>query len=211
MYPSKAEIVVNRQSSNEFLPTDEQLFARFRDLGDDHAFDLLYQRYSPILHRFLSTKFSNESLIEEAIQVTFLKVFRNADQFVDSCKLKPWLYAVARNSAGDLLRRYRRHQIQSLNESHADLGEFAKKIDPEDCRNSTAAQISEFKETCDEIRKAVQYLPEKSRCVVELVYFEGFRFAEAAEKLSVPLGTVKSRINCSLKTLRELLPSRTLT
>lgn len=196
---------MNRSKSNEFLPTDEQLLTQFRDLGDESAFELLYQRYSPILYRFLATKFVDDSLIEEAIQVTFLKLFRNADQFVDSCKLQPWLYAIARNSAGDLLRKNRRHQIQSLDECQADLDDFAKRIDPEDSRNSTPAKMSELKETCEEVHKAVQDLPAKSRCVVELVYFGGFRFTEVAEKLSVPLGTVKSRVNCSLNTLRQLL------
>jgi len=67
------------------------------------------------------------------------------------------------------------------------------------------AEETELAESRRQVRRAVDDLPEPARQVVLLVYFQGLKYREAADVLSIPVGTVKSRLHCAIQKLSETL------
>ncbi|MDZ7616362.1 MAG: sigma-70 family RNA polymerase sigma factor, partial [Patescibacteria group bacterium] len=81
-------------------------------------------------------------------------------------------------------------------------------VDLLDGRGSGPSELAEEAEQSGEVRRAVRELPESIRQAVLLVYFQGMKYREAAEVMSVPVGTVKSRLHAAIQKLNEVF-SRT--
>jgi len=182
--------------------TDEELLAEYRLAGSPQVFAALVQRYERELYNYLRRFLANTVLAEDAFQATFMQVHLKCHLFDDARKVRPWLYTVATNQAIDIQRRNRRHRLVSLDRvsrtEHQELGSLvnllrSKEVDPGD-----QLEQSEKKEW---IREAVAALPEQLSTAVRLVYFRGLKYREAAEELSVPVGTVKSRVHSAVKRL----------
>lgn len=184
--------------------TDEELLAEYRLAGSPQVFEELVRRYERELYNYLRRFLGNSVLAEDAFQATFLQVHLKCHLFDGERKVRPWLYTVATNQAIDIQRRNRRHRLVSLDRvsraEHQELGSLinllrSKEVDPGD-----QMEQSERKEW---IRDAVAALPEQLRTAVKLVYFRGLKYREAADELSVPVGTVKSRIHSAVKRLSQ--------
>lgn len=123
-------------------------------------------------------------LVAEVVQQTFVKAWRGAARFDVSRPLAPWWYAIARRTAVDVLRREGRH------DAVASLDEGLLQERPE----ASVESIS-FEATWEvfEVRQALDGLPAEEREVVRLSHLVGMTHVEIAERLGVPVGTVKSR------------------
>jgi RNA polymerase sigma-70 factor (ECF subfamily) len=190
--------------------TDEKLLAAYRADGDRAAFEELVHRYEKELYGYLRNYLGDADLAEDVFQQTFLQVHLKCEQFEPDRKLRPWLYAVATNQAIDLRRRNGRHRMASLDRRMGTTGEgeagpFAELFDSPE---RGPAEESESGEDRDRIRRVVNELPEPTRQVVMLVYFQGLKYREAAEVLGVPVGTVKSRLHAAIEKLGEALTPR---
>ena len=186
---------------------DEALLLEYRDRGDRRAFEELVHRYEKELFGYLRNYLGDAEMAEDVFQQTFLQIHLKCDQFEADRKLRPWLYAVATNQAIDLQRRHGRHRMASLDrrmkgDADNDTGAFVEIFDSP---QKGPAEESECSEQRDDIRRAVDSLPEQTRQVVMLVYFQGLKYREAAEVLSVPVGTVKSRLHAAIQKLGEVL------
>jgi RNA polymerase sigma-70 factor (ECF subfamily) len=184
--------------------TDEELLAEYRLAGSAQLFEALVKRYERELYNYLRRFLGNTVLAEDAFQATFLQVHLKCHLFDGERKVRPWLYTVATNQAIDIQRRNRRHRLVSLDRfnqtQHEELGTLvdllrSKEVDPGD-----RLEHSERKEW---VRDAVAALPDQLQSAVKLVYFRGLKYREAADELSVPVGTVKSRIHSAVKRLSE--------
>ncbi len=187
--------------------TDEKLLLKYRDSGDRPAFEELVHRYEKELYGYLRYYLGNAEMADDVFQQTFLQVHLKCDQFESDRKLRPWLYAVATNQAIDFRRRSRRHRMASLDrriggEAENDSGLF---IDLFDSPERGPAEESQSSEQREAVRRAVDELPEQTRQVVLLVYFQGLKYREAADVLSIPVGTVKSRLHAAVQKLGEAL------
>lgn len=186
--------------------TDEELLLAYRDQADRGAFELLVSRYERELYSYLRHYLGDAESAEDVFQQTFLQVHLKCDQFEAGRKVRPWLYTVATNQAIDFQRRNRRHSMLSLDRSAGTEAEEAGAmvaLVESACPNPL--EQSESIERCEEIRQAVEELPESVRQVVLLVYFQGLKYREAAEALGIPVGTVKSRLNAALGKIGEAL------
>jgi RNA polymerase sigma-70 factor (ECF subfamily) len=160
--------------------------------GDMEAFQLFYERYAGRVlayARQLSRFSSPTDLTEDVVQEVFVAVWRKAASFQadrgDPCG---WLYTITRNKMVDLWRR--RGEASGLDEDS--LQQIAE----------PAAPGSELLLT---MRQALTQVPAEQRAAIELAYFGGLTYEETAERLHLPLGTLKSRIRSGLRTLRTLL------
>ena len=122
-------------------------------------------------------------------------------------KVRPWLYTIATNQAIDLQRRNRRHRMASLDrriggDSEDEAGALGQLLDSP---GPGPARQTELAESREQVRRAVEDLPEPARQVVILVYFQGLKYREAAQVLSIPVGTVKSRLHTAIHKLSETL------
>ena len=187
--------------------SDEQLLMSYRAERDGNVFEELVHRYEREMFAYLRHYLGNAEMAEDVFQQTFLQVHLKCEQFEPGRKGRPWLYTIATNLAIDYRRRNRRHRLSSLNPTaYPNVVEEARGLSvllgsPE----SGPADNAESAEQSLALRRAVDGLAEKSREVVALVYFQGLKYCEAAEVLSIPVGTVKSRMHAALLTLTDAL------
>ena len=197
--------VSGNETSSRAEASDEELLARYCAGGDRDAFTELVKRYERELYSYLRRYLGDATLAEDAFQGTFLQVHLKCEQFEEGRKVRPWLYTIATNQAIDTQRRNKRHRNVSLDrsakrENSDDLGSLidllvSKEPDPES--RLDAAQRGEW------IREAVEQLPEQLRAAIDLVYYQGFKYREAADILGIPVGTVKSRLHAAILKLNE--------
>jgi RNA polymerase sigma-70 factor, ECF subfamily len=191
------------------VPTDEDLLLAYRLTKDRSAFEELVGRYETELYSYLRNFLGDAQMAEDAFQTTFLQIHLKCDQFEAGRKVRPWLYTVATNQAIDSQRRNRRHRMVSLDRRRGaegsddeDGGTLMNLLDSEDLDPVEQFSLAEESQS---VRDAIEQLPESLRRVVLLVYFQGLKYREAAEVLSVPVGTVKSRLHTAVAKLNESL------
>jgi RNA polymerase sigma-70 factor (ECF subfamily) len=174
---------------------------------DSGVFAELVRRYEKALFGYLRHYLGNAEMAEDVFQQTFLQVHLKCDQFEPGRKVRPWLYTVATNQAIDYRRRNRRHRVSSLSraaERNADE-EAGALVELVGGPETGPADNAESAEQYDALRQAIDALTESSKQVVMLVYFQGLKYREAAQVLSIPVGTVKSRLHAAMLKLTESL------
>lgn len=185
--------------------TDEQLFLEFRSAGDEQLFEVIVARYRRQLLTFLTRQLHDASLAEEALQQVFLKVFHKREQFQSGRAFRPWIYQIARNQSIDSRRRESRHDHLSLDRPELNGDPQHPLSDVLVGNGRLPDEEAQLRETAIRSREAVDQLPDHMRKTVNLVYRDQLKYGEVAESLSVPLGTVKSRMNNALRRLRAIM------
>ncbi len=178
--------------------TDAELLKRYRE-GDETAFREIVERYKNSLYSFLRRFLNRQDLVEDVFQETFLQLFASRDSFDTSRPLRPWLFTIAANKAKDALRKMQRHSSMSIG-AIADSGD----VSVDDVINIltsykiTPADEVTMEETARRVREVVADMPENLRGILILAYFEQFSYKHMAEILSIPIGTVKSRLHTAV-------------
>jgi RNA polymerase sigma-70 factor (ECF subfamily) len=192
--------------------TDEELMSSYRDRGNRHAFDQLVQRYERELYSYLRRFLNDAAAAEDAFQATFMQVHLKCDQYENERKVRPWLYTIATNQAIDLQRRSKRHKLVSLDRRERDGGEddAGTLLNLLESREAAPTANLETDERQQWIRNAVAELPETLRVPLNLIYYQGLKYREAADVLNVPVGTVKSRLHTAVLKLNEAYESANL-
>lgn len=208
MTTAASEAQVNETNTAELALeqlSDEQLLEAHQRGEEDRPYlATLIKRYERELYSYLRRYLGDATLAEDAFQATFLQVHRKGHLFDSKRKFRPWLYTVATNRAIDLQRRNKRHQAVSLNRSsRADQAESGSLIDLLPASDRGPRERFENEERSEWVRRAVSKLPEPLQQVVSLVYFRGMKYREAADELSVPVGTVKSRLHSAVGSLGQ--------
>jgi len=191
-------------------PTDEQLFRRFRTTGDADAFAALVHRYERELFGYLRRYVANAETAEDVFQATFLQVHLKRETFDDARRFRPWLYAVATHQAIDAQRRSRRHRMAHLDEGRPGIDGRTTFSGGLSGREAAVDAGAEDEETRQWIAAAVAGLTEPQQSVLHLVYRKGVKYREAAERLGIPVGTVKSRLHNALAALGKSLQQHRL-
>jgi RNA polymerase sigma-70 factor (ECF subfamily) len=203
--------MTSRPLSRQLPPNgDDELMALYVRTGSREAFESLVHLYERELYLYLYYFLRDAQLAEDAAQATFLQLHLKCRQFEPGRRLRPWLFAIARNQAIDLGRRNRRRKMLSLRTT-ADGGisqgegrSLGALRGAEDADYTTALETSEDRERT---RLAVEQLPDRLKQVLVLVVYQGLKYREAARVLRIPSGTVKSRMNKAFQSLRETLAS----
>ena len=178
--------------------TDAELLKRYRE-GDETAFREIVERYKNSLYSFLRHFLNRQDLVEDVFQETFLQLFASRDSFDTSRPLRPWLFTIAANKAKDALRKMRRHSSMSIG-AIADSGDVSVDdgINILASYKTTPADEVTMEETARRVREIVADMPENLRGILILAYFEQFSYKHMAEILSIPIGTVKSRLHTAV-------------
>jgi len=155
-------------------------------------YDRLGRQAFGLAYRILGDGPSAEDVVQEA----FLTLWRQADR-VDSArgKLSSFVLTIVHHKAIDALRAKRGLIARQLS---IEVGEIEKP--GSDVAEHVLASLSR-----DEVRKALASVPDDQRRAIEMAYFEGLTHVEIAEALSLPLGTVKSRLRLGLDKMRTAL------
>lgn len=178
--------------------TDEELLLAYCQTHDGTAFEALVRRYEPELFGYLRRYLRSAELAADVFQTTFLQVHLKCGSFMPGKVFRPWLYAIATHQAIDAQRRNRRHRLVELDRHDADGRAFVATLAD---RGGAADEQAEAAELRHVVRAAVGGLSHPHRLVVELVYHQGLKYREAAGRIGVPVGTVKSRVRAALAKL----------
>ena len=167
--------------------------------GDEAALGELYDRVSRVAYGLALRVLRDERHAEDAVQEAFLQVWRSAATFrAERAKASTWILTLVHRRAVDLVRREeRRHADPLTDETSVGAG-------PE--LTDEAAWLRFERER---VQAALKQLPDTQREALELAYYGGFSQSELAERLGVPIGTIKSRMFAGLARLRELLDDST--
>jgi RNA polymerase sigma-70 factor (ECF subfamily) len=192
-------------------PPDEELMRQYCRTTDQAAFAELVRRYQPGLTGFLRRFVRNAAAADDLCQMTFEHVHDRRADYETGRPLRPWLYSIATHLAIDWLRQAARHPAVSLERpvgrQDAESAPRAL-VDLLPNRIPTPARLAEGHESGDWARHAVEALPEHLRITLQLVYFQGLKYSQAAQALGIPIGTVKSRVHQALTRLRQAWPEK---
>jgi RNA polymerase sigma-70 factor (ECF subfamily) len=182
--------------------SDESLIAQYRESGDRGLYETLMRRYEREIYSYLRRYIGSAEMAEDAFQGTFLQVHLKCHQFDPARRFRPWMYAIATNQAIDVQRRNKRHRMVSLDRSTTsekdDRSSWSEKLvgDSPDPHLAAADQ-----ENSRWIHDSVDSLGESMQQVIQLVYYQGLKYREAADALGIPVGTVKSRLHAAVHRL----------
>jgi RNA polymerase sigma factor (sigma-70 family) len=173
-------------------PSDEQILEAV-GRGDHDALGVLYDRFGRLAYGLAFRILRDGALAEDAVQEAFLAVWRSADAYKrERAKPSTWILTVVHRRAVDLVRREERRRGEPLEAA------------PEPT-SGPADEDATLRERRAAVQAALTELPGDQRQALELAYYGGLTQSELAERLGVPLGTVKSRMFAGLGRLRELL------
>ncbi len=164
------------------------------ETGDRDAFSRLFAHFAPRVKSYLLRYGSSPSQAEDIAQETLALLWRKAGLFdPDKASASTWIFRIARNQMIDRIRRRQRPEL-----------------DPNDPLLAPGAEPAPDKQASKHediaaVRSALAQLPEKQREVIMLSFFEEDPHPAIAEKLQLPIGTVKSRIRLALARLDTLL------
>jgi RNA polymerase sigma-70 factor, ECF subfamily len=167
--------------------------------GDEDALAELYDRVGRIAYGLALRVLRDDRHAEDAVQEAFLQVWRSAATFrAERAKASTWILTLVHRRAVDLVRREERRQADPLTD------DSAAGIAPEETDEAAWLRFER-----ERVQTALKQLPDVQREALELAYYGGFSQSELAERLGVPLGTIKSRMFAGLARLRELLDDST--
>lgn len=182
--------------------TDEQLLADHLR-GKAGAFDCLVGRYTRELYVFLCRFVTDPNAAEDIIQETFVQVHLAADTFDAARQFRPWIYTIAANKARDHLRARGRRPRFSLDSTGGD-DEAAPLTQTLPAEQTPLLDQAESEERRAAVRKLIDQMPEHLRLILSLGYFQQLPYAEIAEILQIPVGTVKSRLHAAVQHFARL-------
>ena len=157
-------------------------FTRERDVRE------AYSAHSGELYGFAMRSLGDSGLAEEAVQETFVRAWRAGERFdPDIGSLRTWLFAILRNVVIDLSR--------------------ARAVRPGVAESGVEQSVEPFEEALSawQIEEALRRIGDDHRRVIFETYYRGRPYAEVAEELGVPEGTIKSRVYYGLRALRVVL------
>jgi RNA polymerase sigma-70 factor (ECF subfamily) len=180
---------------------DQELMARVQ-AGDVRAFELLYARYSHPLLNFFHQMCFDRAAAEDYLQETFLRVWRARASYRPIGKVSTWLFEIAKNFWFNEREKIRRRPFATGaggEEAQAQLS-----LVP-DAGGATPADAARAKEIGEALGRAVAGLSDKLRAAFVLARYHQLPYAEIAEILKIPVGTVKSRVALAEELLRARL------
>jgi len=181
--------------------SDESLFATYIETSDPEAFGTLYDRFHAPLLNFLRRYFGDDlAPAEDAIQQAFQRVFEHASQFRPDAKFSAWLYSIASHCAIDIKRHAARGNYVSFNSVPSEEGANFE-YDPCDTAPDAEA-ILERREGHSRLLAVLQDIDPQDRRLVEMTYFDGASYVEAAAALGWSVNNCRVRLCRLLKYLR---------
>jgi RNA polymerase sigma-70 factor (ECF subfamily) len=172
--------------------------------GDADAFAAIYDRHSTVAYSLAYRICCDAQGAEDVVQEAFLSLWRDRDRDDEGRgEVRSWLLGIVHNSAIDRLRRTGVHERRrASSEGIEERVEAPERVEDE----------VQTREQAEQVRHALQALPDEQRQVIELSYFDGFTHAQIATSLDQPVGTVKGRMCLGLRKLHAQLaetPART--
>ena len=178
--------------------SDENIFERYRK-GDESALRTLIERHHDDLIRFLYRLLGDRAAADDVFQETFLQVHQSSHTFDSTRRFRPWLFTIAANKGRDLLRKKGRRQTLELSAPVSSEGkDRVMFVDLLESDLPAPGAGIDAEELDAQVQKTLDALSPALREVMLLCYFQRLTYAQIADDLGIPLGTVKSRLHAAV-------------
>ena len=160
---------------------------------DTRGFNWLYDQYGGVMLGCIYKIVGDREIAEDLVQDTFVKIWKNIEQYDFSRgTFFSWIFNIARNTGLD----YRRSKAFKKEEQNVSLDNIIQ-LDQQYSEQPDVSLIG--------LRDVVFKLDTEYREIIDLIYFYGFTQEETAQKLNIPLGTVKTRTRAAILKLRKMI------
>lgn len=175
--------------------TDHDLISRLKQESTrDFAFGQLVTKYQERLYWHIRKILLNHEDTDDVLQNTFLKVWRNIDNFREESSLFTWLYRIATNESITYLNSKKRRNLLPLNDVSDLLME-----------NLTSDPYFDGDELQLKLQKAILKLPEKQRIVFNMKYFDDIKYEDMSKILDTSVGALKASYHHAVKKVEEYI------
>jgi RNA polymerase sigma-70 factor (ECF subfamily) len=180
--------------------SDADAVSRARD-GDHDAFRVLVERYQGRAYRLAARLLGDPDLARDAVQEGFLKAYGSLERFEGRSGFYTWLYRLVFNLCIDMKRRDRSSRHVEWDDEVARSVEASsdEALGPEPGAELDRGELREA------LARAIEQLPDEARRTLLLREVDGLSYAEIAESLGIPKGTVMSRLHHARRRVRQLL------
>jgi RNA polymerase sigma-70 factor (ECF subfamily) len=173
--------------------TDEEL-ARLLQQGDQGALSALMERYTEKLLRYGRRFLASDDDIGDVVQDVFVAAYQNIREFDPTRRFSPWIYRIAHNAFVDALRRRAKGPVFGLD---------FDRVMPHPVYEDPDETEKEKEEMRVLLERHLDALPPSYREIVDLHYFEDFKYREIADILHIPVGTVGIRLSRARQMLKK--------
>lgn len=177
--------------------SDERVFEQYRR-GDNEALRELINRHRDDLFRFLYRLVGDRAAAEDVFQEAFLQIHLSADRFDATRRFRPWLFTIAANKGRDYLRKKVRRQCLELSAPARGEEGGPAFVDLMEIDVPSPDSGLEREELDELVQRALARMSPLMREVLLLAYFQRLSYAQVADDLGIPLGTVKSRLHAAV-------------
>jgi RNA polymerase sigma-70 factor (ECF subfamily) len=177
---------------------DDRTLIKQIGIGDPEALSILYDRYKTIVFSLASKISGSQETAEDITIDVFTQIWENADKYhPEKGTIKGWIASIARYRSIDALRRRKvRFDMNQHQWSDGQLETLPS--------NDNPVEALELAVTRRQVSDAVNRLSKDQQEALAMAYFKGYTQRQIAEKLSEPLGTIKTRIRLGLQRLRQI-------
>lgn len=186
---------ITQKKNNE----DRELILRILNKNDELAYKILEKKYSKIIASLIRKMIKDDDDVADLVQETFIKAFSSLKSYKFEYSFSAWLYRIASNNCIDFIRKKKFHFISINNDRNNSQEEPLIEIPDE---NKTADLKIIENEKQEIINRAIEGLPEKYREIIKLRHIEELDYTQIAERLRMPLGTVKANLFRARKILQ---------
>lgn len=177
----------------DYIVADDRHLVELSLAGDEFAFEYLFDRYRDAIRRLFVQRLGGVTDADDLLQETFIKVFINLYRYSADYTFGQWVYTIARNTFIDFMRR--RQEELPIDERFTSPASPAPTPEESVINQQRRAQIEGYLD-----RLAPRY-----RQLIILRFFEEYSYEEIAEKLVLPLGTVKTQIHRAREQMCNLI------
>ena len=170
--------------------------------GDQQAYTLLLRKYQNSVYNLCRKMVRNPEEARDLSQEAFVKTFATLERYNPVYAFSSWLYKITANLCIDHIRKQRMKMYSIDDPVDGDEGPIARQLEDPGQRPDEASERAEIG---TRIRAAIEKLPEHYRIILIMRHQEQLSYDEIAQKLAIPLGTVKARIHRAREGLREIL------
>ncbi len=177
----------------DYIIADDKRLVELSLAGDDMAFEYLFNRYSDAIRRLFLQRSTSVEDTEDLLQETFIKVYVNLHRYAAEYTFGQWVYTIARNTHIDFERR--RQEDLPIDEKFATQAASTPSPEESLIRRQQRSQIEYY----------IECLPEQYRRLFKMRFLEDYSYDEIAEKLHLPMGTVKTQIHRARERMCNLI------
>jgi RNA polymerase sigma-70 factor (ECF subfamily) len=187
---SNAQLTIKRLLATSKVKYSEEELVLALKRNEKVAFDFLYDHYSGALFNIISKTLRDEEKAADVLQESFVKIWKNIASYnPEKGRLFTWIMNIARNGAIDAVR------VEGRKPAMDDIEDRAVQNEKD--------TYEDLQTTSSEMKAIIDMLRPERKILIDMAYFQGYTHEEISEELSIPLGTVKSRIRTALQELKQ--------